>query len=56
MKLTAELVPETVWYKSLAKLLPRSVWNNIRQEVIDKNGLKCQICGETEGVFNLHEI
>ena len=56
MKLSAELVPQTVWYKSLAKLLPRSVWNNIRQEVIDQNGLRCQICGETEGVFNLHEI
>ena len=56
MKLTAELVPQTVWYKSLAKLLPRSVWNNLRQEVIKLDGLKCQICGETKGVFNLHEI
>jgi len=56
MKLIAELVPETVWCKSLAKLLPRSVWNGIRQGVINENGLKCQICGETEGVMNLHEI
>jgi hypothetical protein len=56
MKLTAELVPETVWYKSLAKLLPKSVWNSVREDVIKKNGRQCQICGETEGTMNLHEI
>jgi hypothetical protein len=56
MKLKAELVPETVWNKSLAKLLPRSVWSGIREGIIKKNGLKCQICGEIEGTMNLHEI
>ena len=56
MKLTAELVPETVWNKSLCKLLPRNVWNDIRETVIRINGKKCQICGETEGIMNLHEI
>ncbi len=56
MKLTAELVPETVWYKSLAQLLPKNVWKGIREEVINENGRKCQICGETEGIMNLHEI
>jgi hypothetical protein len=56
LKLTAELVPKTVWYESLFKLLPRSVWNSIRDDIIDKNGKKCQICGETDGTMNLHEI
>ena len=56
MKLTAELVPETMWYKSLAKLLPRSVWNGIRENVIKEKGKRCQICGETEGLMFLHEI
>jgi len=56
LKLTAELVPKTAWNKSLAKLLPRSVWNSIRANFIKENGRKCQICGETEGRMNLHEI
>jgi len=56
LKLTAELVPKTAWNQSLAKLLPRSVWDSIRGDIIERNGRKCQICGETEGVMNLHEI
>jgi hypothetical protein len=56
MKLTAELVPSTAWYSSLYRLLPRDVWNNIREGIIAKNSRKCQICGETKGTMNLHEI
>ena len=56
MKLNAELVPETVWNKSLAKLLPRNVWMGIREEHIQQNGKKCEICGQRQGIFNLHEI
>jgi len=55
MKLTAELVPSTVWYSSLYRLLPNDVWNNLRESIIRKYGRKCQICGETEGTMNLHE-
>jgi hypothetical protein len=56
MKLTAELVPETVWFKSLAKLLPRKIWDSIRQNHMNQYGKRCQICEETEGIMNLHEI
>lgn len=56
MRLKIELVPSTVWYSSLYRLLPNDVWNNIRSEIIVSNGRKCQICGETEGTMNLHEI
>lgn len=56
MKLEVELVPSTVWFSSLHDLLPRKVWDNIRNEIIQKNGRKCQICGEVEGGMNLHEI
>lgn len=56
MKLNAELVPSTVWYSSLYRLLPREVWDKIRSEIIEQNGRKCQICNETEGKMNLHEI
>ena len=56
MKLEIELVPSTVWFSSLYQLLPREVWNRIRNEIIADRGRQCQICGETEGVMNLHEI
>jgi predicted house-cleaning noncanonical NTP pyrophosphatase (MazG superfamily) len=56
LELTIELVPSTVWYSSLYRLLPREVWDRIRNEIIENNGRKCQICGETEGKMNLHEI
>lgn len=56
MKLSIELVPSTVWESSLYQLLPKSVWNKIRNKHIEKHGRKCQICGETKGVMNLHEI
>jgi hypothetical protein len=56
MKLTIELVPQTAWRKSLAQTLPKKVWLGIRESHIERNGKKCEICGETEGIFNLHEI
>jgi hypothetical protein len=56
LKLEVELVPSTVWFSSLHNLLSRKVWDNIRNEIIQKNGRKCQICGEVEGRMNLHEI
>ena len=56
MKLTIELVPSTVWYKSLYRLLSREIWDRTRNEIIMNNGRKCRVCGETEGKMNLHEI
>lgn len=56
MKLVAELVPSTVWYSSLYRLLPREVWNNIRENIITKKGRVCEVCGEVNGKMNLHEI
>jgi hypothetical protein len=56
LKLEIELVPSTVWFSSLHNLLPREVWDRIRNEIITNNGRKCQICGETGGTMNLHEV
>ena len=55
LKLETELVPSTVWESSLYRLLPKRVWNNIRNDIIKGHGRQCQICGETEGIMNLHE-
>jgi hypothetical protein len=56
LKLAVELVPKTAWNQSLAKLLPRSVWNTIREGIIEEHGKRCRICGEEEGTMNLHEM
>jgi len=56
LKLEIELVPSTVWYSSLHNLLSRKVWDNIRNEIIQQNGSKCQTCGDTERKMNMHEI
>jgi len=56
LKLEIELVPSTIWFSSLHNLLPRKVWDRIRKGIIEENGGKCQICGETKGRMNLHEI
>ena len=56
MILNIELVPSTVWESSLYRLLSKNIWNKIRNEHIQKHGRKCQICGVTNGVMNLHEI
>jgi hypothetical protein len=56
LKLTIELVPKTAWNQSLAKMLPRKVWDGIRQQHIEQNGKRCENCGQSEGIFNLHEI
>jgi len=56
LKLTVELVPSTVWFSSLYRLMSRQAWNSIRDGIIKENGKECQICGETSGTMNLHEI
>ncbi|MDR1993460.1 MAG: HNH endonuclease [Nitrososphaerota archaeon] len=55
MKLIVELVPSTVWYSSLYRLLPSEVWSKLREGIIAENGRRCQICGATLGKMNLHE-
>ena len=56
MKLTIELVPQTAWNKSLAQTLLRNIWNTIRENHIQENGKKCEICDQINGIFNLHEV
>jgi hypothetical protein len=36
--------------------MSREVWDSIRNDFSKENGRKCQVCGETSGTMNLHEI
>lgn len=55
LKLKIELVPSTAWENNLRKILPRSVWQELRKEIIKKAKNKCQICGAT-GKMDCHEV
>ena len=45
MKLTVELVPETLWFKNLRSELSRKEWDRLRKESYKKANYKCEICG-----------
>lgn len=55
LKLAIELVPETCWYSSLRKEMPRKRWDKFRKEIIERSGNKCEICG-SEDKLHCHEI
>ncbi len=55
LKLKAELVPRTSWYKNMRSELPSRVWDKIRKDVCAYQGHKCGIC-KAEGRLNCHEI
>jgi len=55
-KLSIELVPSTIWFSSLYKLMSRENWEQLKREVFDKEGRKCWICGSTRSPLELHEF
>jgi hypothetical protein len=55
MKLTVELVPSTVWYSSLYRLLPKNEWRRLKNQVFAEEGHKCYICYSEKGL-SLHEF
>lgn len=55
LKLTIELIPESVWGENLRKYLPKEVWIRIRKEVLKKSSYRCSICGSSEKL-QCHEV
>ena len=55
LKLTIELVPDSAWNQNIRSILPNGAWEKIRQEVLEKSGNKCVICG-ARGKLNCHEV
>jgi len=54
--LEIELVPSTVWYSSLYRLLPKNEWCRLKVKAYAKEGRKCYICDSEQGPFSLHEF
>ena len=55
LKLELELIPESTWGKSLAQLLPKEVWDDLRREVYAIFNHTCAICGATDKQLHCHE-
>ena len=56
LRLTIELVPNTLWGDSLYKSLRRSVWNKLRKQVIAQQNARCGICQVENVTLICHEI
>ena len=54
--LTIDLVPRTVWFSSLYRLMPKEKWKTLKRKIYEKEGRKCYICGSTRPPFELHEF
>jgi len=56
MKLTIEPIPESTWGVSLANLLPKPIWDDLRREVYEASNYTCAICGATDKQLHCHEV
>ena len=55
LRLTAELVPSSTWYRNLRTAVPKATWDRIRRDAYRAYGHRCGICG-AKGRLNCHEI
>lgn len=55
MKLTLELVPDTLALHSLFRLLTTKAWNTLRKKALEECNYQCAICGASGGQLNCHE-
>ena len=55
LKLEIEPILESNWGISLARLLPKHIWDVIRREVYQKYDYTCFACGETGVEVHCHE-
>jgi hypothetical protein len=55
LKLELEPIPESTWGRSLAQLLPKEVWDDLRREVYAAYNYTCAICGAKDKQLHCHE-
>ena len=56
LKLTIEPIAPNNWYKSLANMLPRPVWDAFRRERYSESGYRCVICNAENVEVHCHEV
>lgn len=55
MKLRIQLVPKPLFGQNLRSALGKGRWDKLRRKLIEANGARCKICGNTERLHS-HEI
>jgi len=55
-KITIEVIPNQLHYKSLRQKVSSEEWNKIKQEIFKKERYKCWICGSIEKPLEAHEF
>jgi hypothetical protein len=59
-KLSIDLIPSTVWFSSIRNILyergQRAKWQHVKDEIFQKEGRQCWICGTQDGVLEAHEF
>lgn len=59
-KLSIELIPTTIWYSSLYKIFNKAnrsdIWQNIKNDIFNKEGGKCFVCGKDDTKLEAHEF
>lgn len=56
LKLGIEPRPASTWGVTLANLLKRDEWDEIRTQVYREADYKCTICGSSDGQLHAHEV
>jgi hypothetical protein len=55
LKLTIELVPQTLWYINLRKSMGKTKWDVLRKNIYAEYHYACGICGAKDVSLNCHE-
>jgi hypothetical protein len=58
LKLRIELVPKPLWGRNLRSNdgLGKKRWDKLRHKLVESDGARCAICGNTEKKLNGHEV
>lgn len=43
-----QLVPLPLWQRNMRAVLPKSQWTKLRKAILERQGLRCSVCGKEE--------
>lgn len=51
-----DMIPMTSWGSSLANLLTKTSWDQLRHPLIDDHNRVCELCGQKQTTLDVHEV
>jgi hypothetical protein len=55
MKLAIQLIPRTLFKRTLREALGKARWDKLRRKLVEEAGVRCEICGNTDRLHG-HEL